>query len=35
MDQLKQIGEVAHPLDLNPKTIRYYEEINLIPEPQR
>lgn len=29
------IGEVAQQLDLNPKTIRYYEEIGLLPEPER
>src|SRR3990172_2406653 len=31
----KQIGEAARELDINPKTIRYYEEIGLIPEAQR
>ena len=31
----KQIGEVARDLGINPKTIRYYEEIGLIPEAQR
>lgn len=35
MVHLKQIGEVSRKLGLNPKTIRYYEEIKLIPEPQR
>jgi DNA-binding transcriptional MerR regulator len=30
-----RIGELAAELDLNPKTIRYYEEIGLLPEPQR
>jgi len=29
------IGEVAKELRLNPKTIRYYEEIGLLPEPRR
>ncbi len=29
---LVQIGEVARTLEINPKTIRYYEEIGLIPE---
>jgi len=35
MSQQKQIGKVAHDLGINPKTIRYYEEIGLIPEAQR
>jgi len=30
-----QIGEVARRLGLNPKTIRYYEEIGLLPKPKR
>jgi DNA-binding transcriptional MerR regulator len=29
------IGELADELQLNPKTIRYYEEIGLLPEPRR
>jgi MerR family transcriptional regulator, Zn(II)-responsive regulator of zntA len=29
------IGELAAELGLNPKTIRYYEEIGLLPEPER
>ncbi len=29
------IGELATRLGLNPKTIRYYEEIGLLPEPER
>lgn len=29
------IGELAGELRLNPKTIRYYEEVGLIPEPRR
>ena len=29
------IGELAAELGLNPKTIRYYEEIGLLPEPRR
>lgn len=29
------IGEVARELGLNPRTIRYYEEIGLLPEPSR
>jgi DNA-binding transcriptional MerR regulator len=32
---LVQIGEVARRLGINPKTIRYYEEIGLIPEAPR
>lgn len=35
MSVSQQIGNVARELDINPKTIRYYEEINLIPPPQR
>lgn len=30
-----RIGELATELGLNPKTIRYYEEIGLLPTPQR
>ncbi len=29
------IGELAKELRLNPKTIRYYEEMGLLPEPRR
>lgn len=29
------IGELAGELGLNPKTIRYYEDIGLLPEPER
>jgi DNA-binding transcriptional MerR regulator len=29
------IGELAGELHLNPKTIRYYEEVGLLPEPRR
>ena len=35
MTETLQIGQVAQQLDLNPKTIRYYEEIGLLPEPMR
>jgi DNA-binding transcriptional MerR regulator len=35
MNEYQQIGEVAGQLDINPKTIRYYERIGLIPEPRR
>jgi DNA-binding transcriptional MerR regulator len=35
MQEILQIGQVAQKLDLNPKTIRYYEEIGLLPEPKR
>lgn len=35
MDERLRIGELAAELDLNPKTIRYYEEIGVLPEPQR
>lgn len=30
-----RIGELAGRLGLNPKTIRYYEDIGLLPEPER
>ncbi len=30
-----QIGELAQRFDLNPKTIRYYEEIGILPTPER
>ena len=30
-----RIGELAAELGLNPKTVRYYEEIGLLPEPRR
>lgn len=30
-----RIGELADQLGLNPKTIRYYESIGLLPEPER
>lgn len=30
-----RIGELAAQFDLNPKTIRFYEEIGLLPEPPR
>jgi DNA-binding transcriptional MerR regulator len=30
-----RIGELAGQLGFNPKTIRYYEEIGLLPEPRR
>ncbi len=29
------VGELAGELQLNPKTMRYYEEIGLLPEPRR
>lgn len=35
MSKLKKIGVVAGELGINPKTIRYYEEIKLIPSAQR
>ena len=35
MNAQLQIGELAQALGLNPKTIRYYEEIGLLPLPQR
>lgn len=34
-EALQQIGEVARRLGLNPKTIRYYEEIGLVLKPKR
>ncbi len=30
-----RIGELARRLNLNPKTLRYWEGIGLLPEPQR
>jgi len=33
--RLLRIGELAAQLGLNPKTIRYYESIGLLPEPRR
>lgn len=30
-----RIGEVADRVGVNPKTIRYYEEIGLLPDPER
>jgi len=35
MSELKQIGEVANNLGINAKTIRYYEEIGVVPKAQR
>ena len=35
MSQDKQIGAVARELEISPKTIRYYEEIGLLPSPPR
>lgn len=35
MNQLLRIGQVAKEVGLNPKTIRYYEEIGLLPKPKR
>ena len=35
MDVKLSIGKVARELGLNPKTIRYYEEVGLIPPPER
>ncbi len=35
MPQRKLIGEAAEQLNINRKTIRYYEEIDLIPEADR
>lgn len=38
MDQTPRhmrIGEVADVLRINPKTIRYYEDIDLLPQPAR
>ncbi len=29
------VGELARELNLNPKTIRYYEEVGLLPNPRR
>ncbi|MBI5747423.1 MAG: heavy metal-responsive transcriptional regulator [Nitrospirae bacterium] len=35
MNRLLRIGEVGEKVGLNPKTIRYYEEIGLLPKPRR
>ena len=35
MNAAMTIGELARELRLNPKTIRYYEELGLIPRPSR
>lgn len=35
MNRPLRIGEVAKQVGLNPKTIRYYEEIGLLPKPKR
>ena len=35
MSSLRQIGEVAHKLNLSPQTLYFYERIGLIPPPQR
>ncbi|MFQ5796071.1 MAG: heavy metal-responsive transcriptional regulator [Candidatus Bipolaricaulia bacterium] len=35
MSQALYIGKLAERVGLNPKTIRYYEEIGLLPEPER
>jgi len=32
---MKRIGEIAHLLGLNPRTIRYYESLGLLPRPAR
>ncbi len=29
------IGQLARELQLNPRTIRYYEQVGLLPRPQR
>lgn len=34
-DRRLRIGELASDLNINPKTIRYYEEIGLLPPPSR
>lgn len=34
-EQLFSIGQLARQNDINPKTIRYYERINLLPKPKR
>lgn len=30
-----RVGELANDLGINPKTIRYYEQIGLLPDPRR
>lgn len=34
-DRLLQIGELASRLALNPRTIRFYESVGILPEPAR
>jgi len=35
MKAVVTIGELAKELNINPKTIRYYEEVGLLPKPRR
>lgn len=35
MNEQLRIGELAQKIDVNPKTIRYYEQIGLLPHPRR
>jgi DNA-binding transcriptional MerR regulator len=35
MTEQLRIGELARRIDVNPKTIRYYEQIGLLPTPHR
>src|SRR5438876_7061955 len=35
LDRKFRIGELAAQLGMNPKTIRYYEDLGLLPAPQR
>jgi DNA-binding transcriptional MerR regulator len=34
-DDRMTIGQLARQLDLNPRTIRYYEHVGVLPEPER
>jgi MerR family Zn(II)-responsive transcriptional regulator of zntA len=34
-DSKQRIGQLAEELNLNPRTIRYYERLDLLPEPER
>lgn len=35
VEELMQIGQLGRRLGVNPKTIRYYEKVGLLPEPDR
>jgi MerR family transcriptional regulator, copper efflux regulator len=35
MDEAMRIGQLARRLEINPRTIRFYEQARLLPEPER